>query len=144
VGIGFAVPIDTAKAIIPQLEQSGRVERGYLGIRTAPVDDTLKDLNLPVKHGALVQQVTPAGPADKAGIRAGDISAQLDGNPIQLGGDIITKVDGKEIRAANDLQSAVADRKPGDKVKLTLVRGGKTKTVAVTLGDRPNTASNTP
>jgi S1-C subfamily serine protease len=144
VGIGFAVPIDTAKAIIPQLEQSGRVERGYLGIRTAPVDETLKDLNLPVKHGALVQQVTPGGPADKAGLRAGDISAQLDGNPIQLGGDIITKVDGKEIRAANDLQSAVADRKPGDKVKLTLVRGGKPKTVEVTLGDRPNTASNTP
>jgi S1-C subfamily serine protease len=144
VGIGFAVPIDTAKAIIPQLEQSGRVERGYLGIRTAPVDDTLKDLNLPVKHGALVQQVTPGGPAAKAGIRAGDISAQLDGNPIQLGGDIITKVDGKEVRAANDLQSAVADRKPGDKVKLTLVRGGKPKTVEVTLGDRPNTASNTP
>jgi S1-C subfamily serine protease len=144
VGIGFAVPIDTAKAIIPQLEQSGRVERGYLGIRTADVDETLKDLNLPVDHGALVQQVTPGGPASKAGIRAGDISAQLDGNPIQLGGDIIVKVDSKEVRNGTDLQTAVADHKPGDKIKVTVVRGGKTKTVTVVLGDRPNTVSNTP
>jgi putative serine protease PepD len=144
VGIGFAVPIDTAKAIIPQLKKSGRVDRGYLGIQSATVDKTLKDLNLPVSHGALVQQVTPGGPANKAGIRAGDISAQLDNNPIQLGGDIITKVAGTEIRTSNDLQAAVVDRKPGDKVKVTLVRGGQTKTVEVTLGERPNTATNQP
>jgi S1-C subfamily serine protease len=144
VGIGFAVPIDTAKAIIPQLKKSGRVDRGYLGIQSATVDKTLKDLNLPVSHGALVQQVTPGGPANKAGIRAGDISAQLDNNPIQLGGDIIIKVAGTEIRTSNDLQAAVADRKPGDKVKLTLVRGSTTKTVEVTLGERPNTATNQP
>ena len=144
VGIGFAVPIDTAKQIIPQLEKSGRVDRGYLGIEAATVDKTLKDLNLPVGHGALVQKVTPGGPADKAGIRAGDISAQLDNHPIQLGGDIITKVDGKDIRSSKDLQAAVADRKPGDKVKLTMMRGSKARTVEVTLADRPNTATNQP
>jgi S1-C subfamily serine protease len=144
VGIGFAVPIDTAKQIIPQLEKSGRVDRGYLGIEAATVDKTLKDLNLPVTHGALVQKVTPGGPADKAGIRAGDISAQLDNHPIQLGGDIITKVDGTDIRTSNDLQAAVADRKPGDKVRLTLKRGSTTKTAEVTLGERPNTATSQP
>jgi S1-C subfamily serine protease len=144
VGIGFAVPIDTAKQIIPQLEKSGRVDRGYLGIEAATVDKTLKDLNLPVTHGALVQKVTPGGPADKAGIRAGDISAQLDNNPIQLGGDIIIKVAGTEIRTSNDLQAAVADRKPGDKVRLTLKRGSTTKTAEVTLGERPNTATSQP
>jgi S1-C subfamily serine protease len=144
VGIGFAVPIDTAKQIIPDLKQSGRVDRGYLGIVSATVDKTLKDLNLPVDHGALVQSVAPGGPADKAGIRAGDLPATLDNHPIQLGGDIITKVAGKEIRTKDDLQAAVADRKSGDKVKVTLLRASKVKTVEVTLGERPNTVTNQP
>jgi S1-C subfamily serine protease len=144
VGIGFAVPIDTAKQIIPDLKQSGRVDRGYLGIESTTVDKTLKDLNLPFDHGALVQSVSPGGPADKAGIRAGDLSATLDNHPIQLGGDIIIKVAGQEIRSSNDLQAAVVDRKAGDKVKVTLVRAGKVKTVEVTLGERPNTVANQP
>jgi S1-C subfamily serine protease len=144
VGIGFAVPIDTAKQIIPDLKQSGRVDRGYLGIVSATVDKTLKDLNLPVDHGALVQSVAPGGPADKAGIHAGDLPATLDNHPIQLGGDIITKIAGKEIRTKDDLQAAVADRKSGDTVKVTLLRASKVKTVEVTLGERPNTVTNQP
>jgi S1-C subfamily serine protease len=144
VGIGFAVPIDTAKKIIPELRQSGRVDRGYLGIGSLTVDKTLADLNLPVKHGALVQSVTPGGPADKAGIRAGDLSATLDNHAIQLGGDIITKVDDKEIRTRDDLEAAVVNRKSGDTVKVTLYRAGKVKTVEVTLGERPNTVAQSP
>jgi S1-C subfamily serine protease len=144
VGIGFAVPIDTAKRIIPDLKQSGRVDRGYLGITSATVDKTLKDLNLPIDHGALVQSVAPGGPADKAGIRAGDLPATLDNHPIQLGGDIITKIAGKEIRTKDDLQAAVADHKSGDRVKVTLWRASKVKTVEVTLGERPNTVTNQP
>jgi S1-C subfamily serine protease len=144
VGIGFAVPIDTAKEIIPDLKQSGRVDRGYLGVEARTVDKTLKDLNLPVGHGALVQKVTPGGPADKAGIRAGDLSAVLDNHAIQLGGDIIVSVAGKDIRTSNDLQTAVADRKSGERVKVTLVRSGRTKTVDVTLGQRPNTVTGQP
>jgi S1-C subfamily serine protease len=144
VGIGFAVPIDTAKEIIPDLRQSGRVDRGYLGISSITVDKTLEDLNLPVDHGALVQKVTAGGPADKAGIRAGDLSATLDNQPIQLGGDIIIKVGSKDIRTSNDLQSAVVDRKSGDKLKVTLVRAEKVKTVEVTLAERPNAVANTP
>jgi S1-C subfamily serine protease len=144
VGIGFAVPIDTAKKIIPELRQSGRVDRGYLGIGSLTVDKTLADLNLPVKHGALVQSVTPGGPADKAGIRAGDLSATLDNHAIQLGGDIITKVDDKQIRTRDDLEAAVVNRKSGDTVKVTLYRAGKVKTVEVTLGERPNTVAQSP
>jgi S1-C subfamily serine protease len=144
VGIGFAVPIDTAKQIIPDLKQSGRVDRGYLGIASATVDKTLKDLNLPVDHGALVQSVAPGGPAARAGIRAGDLPATLDNHPIQLGGDIITKIAGKEIRTKDDLQAAVADRKSGDRVKVTLWRASKVMTVEVTLGERPNTVTNQP
>ena len=144
VGIGFAVPIDTAKQIIPDLKQSGRVDRGYLGIGSATIDKTLKDLNLPVDHGALVQSVAQGSPAAEAGIRAGDLPATLDNHPIQLGGDIITKVAGKEIRTKDDLEAAVADRKSGDKVKITLWRASKVRTVEVTLGERPNTVTNQP
>ena len=140
VGIGFAVPIDTAKKIIPELKQSGRVDRGYLGVGTMAIDKSLQGLNLPVEHGALVQSVTPGSPADKAGIRAGNITATLDGEAIQLGGDIITAVDGHEIRGDDDLTAAIAGRKQGDKVSLTIVRGGKEKSVEVTLGDRPASA----
>jgi S1-C subfamily serine protease len=140
VGIGFAVPIDTAKKIIPDLKQSGRVDRGYLGIDALTVDKTLKDI-VPVGRGALVQKVAPGGPADKAGIRAGDLSATLDNHPIQLGGDIIIKAAGKDIRTDNDLEAAVADRTPGERIKVTLVRGGKVMTVEVTLGERPNTVT---
>jgi S1-C subfamily serine protease len=144
VGIGFAVPIDTAKQIIPELKQSGRVDRGYLGIQSTTVDKTLKDLNLPVDQGALVQSVAPGGPADRAGIHAGNLSATLDNHPIQLGGDIIIKVATKDIRTSNELQAAVVGRKSGDRVKVTLVRAGKVKTVEVTLAERPNTATNQP
>jgi S1-C subfamily serine protease len=144
VGIGFAVPIDTAKQIIPQLKKSGHVDRGFLGVFTRSIDPSLKELNLHVKAGALVQSVTPGSPGDRAGIRAGDITAQLDGQPIQLGGDIITKVDGKDVRSDDDLQAAVADRKPGDHVTVTLVRRDKTTTVDVTLGSRPPEAPRQP
>jgi S1-C subfamily serine protease len=140
VGIGFAVPIDTAKKIIPDLKQSGRVDRGYLGIEALTIDKALKDI-VPVDHGALVQKVAPGGPADKAGIRAGDLSATLDNHPIQLGGDIIIKAAGKDIRSDNDLEAAVADRTSGERIKVTLVRGGKVVTVEVTLGERPNTVT---
>jgi S1-C subfamily serine protease len=140
VGIGFAVPIDTAKTIIPDLKQSGRVDRGYLGVDALTVDKTLKDV-VPVAHGALVQKVAPGGPAEKAGIRAGDLAATLDNRPVQLGGDIITKVAGKDIRSDNDLEAAVANRTSGERIKVTLVRTGKVRTVEVTLGERPNTVT---
>jgi S1-C subfamily serine protease len=143
IGIGFAVPIDTAKAIIPELKKSGRVDRGYLGVSTTTIDKSLQGLNLPVDRGALVQSVTPGSPADKAGIRAGDISATLDGDPIQLGGDIITEVDGKPIKSNDDLTAAIAGRKPGEKVQITIRRGDKTKEVEVTLADRPASVDNT-
>jgi S1-C subfamily serine protease len=142
IGIGFAVPIDTARAIIPELKKSGHVDRGYLGVGTRTIDKSLQGLNLPVDHGALVESVTPGSPADKAGIRAGDISATLDGDPIQLGGDIITEVDGKPIKSDTDLSAAIADRKPGEKVQITIRRGDKTKKVEVTLADRPASVDN--
>ncbi len=137
-GIGFAVPIDTAKQIIPQLEKSGRVDRGFLGVTTLTVDKSLKGLNLPIGHGALVQSVTPGSPAQEAGIRAGNIAASLNGAPIQLGGDVITRIDGKDVHSDDDDVNAVAGRRAGDKVKVSLLRGGRTAVVTVTLGERPS------
>jgi S1-C subfamily serine protease len=137
VGIGFAVPIDTAKRIVPQLKKSGRVERGYLGISSITIDNSLSDLNLPVAHGALVQSVQPGSPAANAGIRAGDIQAQLNGAQIQLGGDIITAIDGKKVSSKDDVSNAITSKKQGDKVTLTILRAGKRKSVQVTLANRP-------
>jgi putative serine protease PepD len=143
IGIGFAVPIDTAKRYIPQLKKEGHIDRGYLGVSTATIDKSLDGLNLPAKHGALVETVTQGGPADDAGLRGGDINATLNGESIQLGGDIITAVDGKEIATNDDLTAAIANHKPNDRVKLSILRDGKPKTIDVTLGDRPASADTT-
>jgi S1-C subfamily serine protease len=137
IGIGFAVPIDTAKRLLPELEKTGRVDRGFLGVDALTIDDSLSDLNLPVDRGVLVQTVTPGSPAAKAGIMGGDIVATLDGNQIRFGGDIITAVDGKKLRTREELAKAISDKKQGDKVKIELVRDGKKHSVEVTLAARP-------
>jgi S1-C subfamily serine protease len=139
VGIGFAIPIDTAKRLLPELEKTGRVDRGFLGVDSITVDKSLRDLNLPVDSGALVQTVTPGSPAAKAGIQGGDIVAQLNGNEVRLGGDIVTAVDGRKIRTSDDLANAITRRKKGDKVKIDLVRDGRKQTLEVTLAARPAT-----
>ena len=113
VGIGFAIPIDTASALLPELEKNGRVDRGFLGVDALTIDASLSDLNLPVDHGVLVQTVTPESPAAKAGIAGGNIIATLDGNQIRLGGDIITSVDGKKIRTRDDLANFIVAPQAG-------------------------------
>jgi len=137
VGIGFAVPIDTARQVLPQLQKGGKVQRAWLGVDSLTIDGSLARLNLPVSKGALVQSVQSGSPADKAGLKGGDISAQMGGGPIELGGDIITQVDGKAVASSDDLATAIADKKPGDSVKLQIVRARKPKTITVTLGNRP-------
>jgi S1-C subfamily serine protease len=136
VGIGFAIPINTAKNLLPRLKQGGKIERAYLGINMTTVTPQLaKDLNLPAKRGALIQSVTPGGPADKAGLHGG--RTQL-ADQVVAGGDLIVKVDGKEIRNADDVATAIGDKKPGDSVPVEYYRGGKKKTANIKLGKRPN------
>jgi len=142
VGIGFAVPIDTAKAILANLKKGQSVQRAYLGVTSLTVDGQLDALNLPVSHGALVQTVESGSPADLAGLKAGDVQATLAGgtsgsDPVVLGGDIIIKVDGKAITTSDQLSQLVMSHKPGDKVKIEIMRKKATKTVTVTLGKRP-------
>ena len=147
VGIGFAVPIDTAKSELSQLEKGGTVRGAYLGVSTLAIDGALSALNLPVKSGALVQSVEAGTPAAKAGIRGGNLEMQSGGGKVSVGGDIIVKVDGKAIASAEDLSSAIAAKKPGDTVTIELLRanggGGYVhKTVSVTLTARPNSVHN--
>jgi S1-C subfamily serine protease len=134
VGIGFAVPIDTAKDALTALKQGHAVERAQLGVTTATIDSSLAGLNLPVKSGVLVQSVQNNSPADRAGLRGGDISAQVNGSSIQLGGDIITKVGGKPVATADDLATIIQSHKPGDTVTITYLRDGQSNDVDVTLG----------
>jgi S1-C subfamily serine protease len=139
VGIGFAVPINTAKQVIPQLEKTGDVARAYLGLSTISIDSSLAALNLPVSSGALVQAVTSGSPAAAAGLRAGTVSAQIDGGQVELGGDIVVSVDGKKVSSGDDLTNLVSSHKVGDTVTLGILRAGKHITVPVKLGNRPNT-----
>ena len=97
VGIGFAVPIDTAKSLLPELKKGGSVDRAYLGVEMAPVNEQIADdLNLPSKRGALITEVVDRGPADDAGLKAGRTSTA---SGIAAGGDLIVKVDGKNVKS---------------------------------------------
>jgi S1-C subfamily serine protease len=143
-GIGFAVPVNTAKEVIPQLEEDGEVERAFLGVTTTEMTEQLAaDLNLPRDSGALVQDVVQDGPAAKAGIRAGETEVNLDGVPgatITAGGDLIVEVDGDVIEDPSDVAAAIADRRPGDTVDVQYYRGDELETAQVKLGTRPESA----
>jgi len=139
VGIGFAVPIETAQEVLPALKRGEAVKRAYLGVSSRTIDGSLSGANLPVSKGALIQTVEQGSAADKAGLRAGGISAQLTtGESVQLGGDIITKIDETEITSSDDVASAIAGKKPGDEVTITYLRDGKSHTTKATLGNRPD------
>jgi S1-C subfamily serine protease len=143
VGIGFAVPINTAEKELAQLEKGGTVRGAYLGVSTLTVDGALSALNLPVKSGALVETVEAGTPAAKAGIKAGNLEAQTPGGKVAVGGDIIVKADDKTITSAEDLSTFISTKKPGDTISVEVIRangsgGYDHKTLKVTLTGRPN------
>jgi S1-C subfamily serine protease len=140
VGIGFAVPINTAKKLLPQLKQTGSVVHAYLGITGATIDASLADLQLKVDRGVLVQTVTADGPAAKAGVHGGTIESQLGGARIMLGGDVIQTFDGRAVDSMSDLTAEIAKHGPGDTVRLGILRSGDERQLRVTLGTAPNVA----
>jgi S1-C subfamily serine protease len=136
-GIGFAIPINTAKMIAHDLITEGRVHRAYLGIETLPVGGYLADaLDLPVKEGLLVENAPKGGPAAAAGIRGGDRVVQAGMQRIAIGGDVVVSVDGQKIASPFDLNVILNRKRPGDTVTLTVYRGGKKMDVPVKLGER--------
>jgi S1-C subfamily serine protease len=145
VGIGFAVPIDTAREVVQQIEQHGEVKHAYLGISGGSITPQLaKALKLPEEEGVLVNEVVKGGPADQAGLKGGDTSATIEGASFRLGGDVITEVDGKKISGMEEVINAVNAASAGEKMELTVDRDGHRKTITVTLGVRPASAEEVP
>ena len=114
-GVGFAVPVSTVKFVVPQIKDGGKVERAYLGVSNGTPQD---------RSGAVVDTVVPGGPAAGAGLQPNDK---------------IVDIDGRTIQSSEDVSAAVDARKPGEKAKVTVIRGGDRRTLTVDLGTRPET-----
>ena len=135
VGIGFAVPSNTARKVVPELEQHGKVRRAYLGVTTRAVTPALaRAVNLATDRGAMIQELVQGGPADRAGFEVGDIRTE-DG--VILGGDVIVKVAGRDIRKPDDVSAAIANRKPGEVIEIEFYRDDELQKKRVKLGTRP-------
>ena len=135
-GIGFAIPINTAKAVVNDLVTLGRVRRPALGVRTIPIDPEIAaDLSLAADYGLLIVQAVPGGSADRAGLRGGTERAYLGNTPIMIGGDLIVAIDGERIESQQILAQIMNKHRAGDTVKVTIFRGKKQLEVPVTLGE---------
>ena len=136
-GIGFAIPINTAKSIANDLITDGRVHRAFLGVETLPVGGWLAEaLGLPVQEGLLVEVATPRGPAAVAGIRGGDRLVQAGMRRIHIGGDVIVAIDGQKVAGQFDVNVILNRKRPGDTVNVSVYRGGKKMDIPVKLGER--------
>jgi S1-C subfamily serine protease len=137
VGIGFAVPVNTAIRVVNELMQYGKIRRGWIDATMVQLFPALvRHSRLPVNTGLLVSRTRRGGLADRAGLRQGSDPVQYGRSIIYLGGDIITAVNGVKVSTLSDLYSALEHSKPGDKVKVEIVRGGTTTSLDMTLADR--------
>jgi len=135
-GIGFAIPINTAKAVLNDLVTLGRVRRPALGVRTIPIGPELAEqMGLAADYGLLIVQVVPGGSADRAGLRGGSERAYLGNIPIMLGGDLIVAIDGQDIQDQQDLSQVMNSHRAGDTIRVTIFRGKRKMDVNVTLGE---------
>jgi S1-C subfamily serine protease len=136
VGIGFAVPVNTAKDLLPRLREGEEIERAYLGVTMGTVtEDLASEHDLPADSGALIERVEEGDPADEAGLQ-GTETDEVTGE-ITEPGDLIVGIDGRQVRSADDVVSAVAGKQPGDTVEVEIYRGDDKRTVDVELGERP-------
>jgi S1-C subfamily serine protease len=135
-GIGFAIPVNTAKGVLNDLVTLGRVRRPALGVRTIPITQELADqMGLAADSGLLIVQVVPGGAADRAGLRGGTERAYLGNIPIMVGGDLIVAIDGQEVPDQQVLSQVMNSHRAGDSVRLTIYRGKKKVDVNVSLGE---------
>ncbi|WP_422482130.1 S1C family serine protease [Pleomorphochaeta sp. DL1XJH-081] len=137
-GIGFAVPVDTAISVIPDLIKFGKVMRGWLDITMVQLDPSIVEYaDLPVSGGLLVSQVRPGGKAEKGGLKGGTQRVQYGSAIIYLGGDVIVEVHGEPVSEYADLYSALVDTHPGETVEVVVIRKGEKKVLQVELVERP-------
>jgi len=135
-GIGFAIPINTAKAVLNDLVTLGRVRRPALGVRTIPINPDLADqMGLAADYGLLIVQVVAGGAADRAGLHGGNERAYLGNVPIMVGGDLIIAIDGEKVADQQDLAQMMNKHRAGDVVRITMFRAKKKMEVQVTLGE---------
>ncbi|MCW3018890.1 MAG: hypothetical protein JWN10_1198 [Solirubrobacterales bacterium] len=147
VGIGFSIPINTAKSEIATLEKGGTVRGAYLGLTSRTIDGSLAALNLPVKSGALVESVQPGTAAQKAGIHGGTVSTTTEEGQVAVGGDIIVSIDKKPVNSSQQLAEDIEAKKPGQTISIGLWRAKgeghySQLTVTAKLGERPNSVEN--
>src|SRR5215472_822105 len=135
-GIGFAIPINTAKAVLGDLITLGSVRRPSLGIVSLPIGPELaQEMGLPADYGILIVRVVPGGAAERAGLRGGNERAYLGATPIMIGGDLIVAINGDAIGDQQDLANAMNKHRAGDSVTVTIYRGRRKMNVPVELGE---------
>lgn len=141
VGIGFAIPVNTAKKVFPQLIAKGYVDYPWVGASFQTLYPAIAEaLGLPVQTGAVVAEVSKNGPSDRAGLHGGTKQVRLGNNIIIVGGDIITQVNGQKVNSADALVRYIREKRPGDQISLRIMRGKKALDVRLTLGKRPRSA----
>lgn len=139
-GIGFAIPVNTAKAVIADFAKYGRVRRPSLDISTLAIGpDIAEQIGLPADYGLLIERVLPGGAAEKAGLHGGTQRAYQGNTPVTLGGDLIVGMDGQDIATPQDLAAEMNTHRAGDIVTLTVFRGRKRMDVKVKLSDTTET-----
>jgi S1-C subfamily serine protease len=135
-GIGFAIPINTAKAVLDDLVHLGRVRRPEIGVRTIPIGPELANqLGLAADSGLLIVDVVPGSAAERAGLRAGTEKAYLGNYPIMIGGDLLVAIEGQPVEDQQDLSHVMQNHRSGDTVTVTIYRGKKRMDVKVVLGE---------
>ena len=139
-GIGFAIPINTAKAVLQDFAHYGRIRRPSLGIVSLPIGPELADqLGLAANSGVLIQRTLSGGAAANAGLRGGTEQAYLGNTPIYLGGDLIVAIAGQPVTNTQDINDIMNQHRAGDTVEVTIYRGKAKRSVSVTLGEAGNT-----
>lgn len=138
-GVGFAIPANTARRIVPVLIEGKRYAHPWLGVEgTTVTPDIAEAMDLPSVEGALVIKVIKGGPADEAGLRGGDKEIRIEGEPIQVGGDVILGIDGQKVRRFYDLLTFLSKKaEVGQKVELTILRNGREEHLQLELDERP-------
>ncbi len=138
-GVGFAVPSNTIKRVVPRLITDGRYVYPWLGVSGSDVSiEIIEEMDLPVQHGAIIQEVTPASPADKAGLLGSTQSVERLGKEIQFGGDVIIAIDDVKVECFEDLLVYILrNTEVGQRVTLTIIRDGREQVIAAVLAERP-------